>query len=198
MLRTGTRTLAQAGVTIGIGASVALDLAVLLVTGRSASPLLLFTPVLAVVLPFVAFDAMWVGLAGSALLLAGTGIILAADGAPASASIALVNAGGGALACGWLLSRALTRSRQAEVRRRHELAEAMASIRTLSGLLPLCAWCRRVRSDAGYWEQLESYVSAHSDAQFTHGMCQECAQEHFGDFVTSGPASIPSGDDPAG
>ena len=47
-------------------------------------------------------------------------------------------------------------------------------IKTLSGLLPVCAWCRKVRDDEGYWDQIESYVAAHSDASFTHCICPDC------------------------
>ena len=119
------------------------------------------------------------GLAGSTVLLAGTWLILRADGATGGSIVALANAGGGALACGWLLARAFERSRRSEERRRAELADAMASIKTLKGLLPVCAWCRRVRSDSGYWQQIETYVSAHSDATFTHALCQDFAQKHF-------------------
>lgn len=187
MLRSGSRQRARAGAAIGIAASAVLDVAILWVTGRSASPLLLFTPVLATVLPFVSFEAIWIGLAGSAALVAGTALVLAADGAAPGAYLALVNAGGGAMACGWLPGRALERARRTETRRREELAEAMASIRTLTGLLPVCSWCHRVRSDAGYWERLETYIASHSDARFTHGLCQECATEHFADFL-DGPA----------
>jgi hypothetical protein len=179
LFRQGHRSLVLAGTVVGIFGSALLDLAILWVTGRSASPLLAFTPVLATVLPFVAFDAIWMGVAGSTVLLAGAGLILRADGAPAGSIIALANAGGGALACGWLLARAFERSRRSEERRRIELAEAMASIKTLKGLLPVCAWCRRVRSDAGYWQQIEGYVAAHSDATFTHALCQDCAHKHF-------------------
>jgi hypothetical protein len=179
LFRQARRSQILVGATVGIFGSALLDLALLWVTGRSASPLLAFTPVLATVLPFVAFDLIWMGLAGSTVLLAGTWLISRADGAPAGSIIALANAGGGALACGWLLARAFERSRRSEERRRVELAEAMASIKTLKGLLPVCAWCRRVRSDAGYWQQIEAYVSARSDATFTHALCQDCAQKHF-------------------
>lgn len=196
LFRKARRRLALAGAALGIVGSALLDLAILWVTGRSSSPLLAFTPVLAVVLPFVAFEAIWMGLAGSAVLLVGTLLILKADGAPAGSVIALINAGGGALACGWLLARAFERARRSEVARRVELAEAVASIKTLTGMLPVCAWCRRVRSDAGYWEQIEAYVSAHSGATFTHALCQDCEREHFPDTdeargpgSRSGPAS---------
>ncbi len=59
-----------------------------------------------------------------------------------------------------------------------ELQRALAKVKTLSGLLPICAWCKRVRDDEGYWKQIESYVEAHSDAEFTHGICPECAEKH--------------------
>ena len=63
------------------------------------------------------------------------------------------------------------------------LAEAVASVRTLTGLLPICSWCRKVRDDQGYWEQVEMYVQKHSDATFTHGLCPDCARNHFGAFA---------------
>jgi PAS domain S-box-containing protein len=55
-----------------------------------------------------------------------------------------------------------------------ELQDALANIRTLSGLIPICAWCKRIRNDSGYWEQLEQYLGEHSEAEFTHGMCPDC------------------------
>lgn len=55
-----------------------------------------------------------------------------------------------------------------------ELRDALVQITALRGLLPVCAWCRKVRDDAGYWSELEAYVEARSDAQFTHGVCPEC------------------------
>lgn len=181
LFRKGRRPHVLAGLALGIFGSAFFDLALLWVTGRSASPLLAFTPVLIMVLPIVAFDALRIGLLGSGALLIGTWLILLVDGAPAGATLVLVNAGGGALVCGWLLARAFDRARRTEVARREELAAAMANIKTLSGLLPVCAWCRRVRGDAGYWQQIEAYVSAHNDAKFTHGLCQDCATKHFPD-----------------
>ena len=59
-----------------------------------------------------------------------------------------------------------------------ELQEALASVKTLSGLLPICAWCKKVRDDEGYWNQLETYIQTHSDTQFTHGICPECIKKH--------------------
>ena len=64
------------------------------------------------------------------------------------------------------------RSRERELQRR--VAEELAQVKVLRGLLPTCAWCRKVRDDAGYWTQIEAYVAAHSEAEFSHGICPEC------------------------
>ncbi len=55
-----------------------------------------------------------------------------------------------------------------------ELEEAITRIRTLQGLLPICSYCKRVRNDGDYWQQVESYISDHSDARFSHGICPDC------------------------
>jgi hypothetical protein len=60
----------------------------------------------------------------------------------------------------------------AATRRTADLAH---QVKTLRGLLPICAWCKKIRDDQGYWKALETYVESHSDATFTHGMCPECA-----------------------
>ncbi|OQX17760.1 MAG: hypothetical protein BWK76_09585 [Desulfobulbaceae bacterium A2] len=60
-----------------------------------------------------------------------------------------------------------------------ELREAMAKVKTLSGLLPICASCKKVRDDHGYWSQIEAYVSQHSEAQFSHGICPDCIKKLY-------------------
>jgi sigma-B regulation protein RsbU (phosphoserine phosphatase) len=55
-----------------------------------------------------------------------------------------------------------------------ELQIALTNVRTLSGLLPICAYCKRVRDDKDYWQQIEQYVGEHSQAEFSHGICPEC------------------------
>lgn len=71
-----------------------------------------------------------------------------------------------------------------ELRRTSDrLAAAMESIRTLNALLPMCAYCRRIRDDAGYWEQLEDYVCTHAGSDFSHGICPDCAKTHFPQFT---------------
>lgn len=58
-----------------------------------------------------------------------------------------------------------------------QLEEALARIKTLKGLIPICAWCKKIRDDHGYWEQVECYIEAHSSAVFTHGICPECLKK---------------------
>lgn len=55
-----------------------------------------------------------------------------------------------------------------------ELAESLERVRVLEGLIPVCAWCRRVRDDQGYWDRLEAYVSTRTGVTFTHGICPAC------------------------
>lgn len=69
-------------------------------------------------------------------------------------------------------------------RRNEELQQALGEVKTLSGLLPICAWCRKVRSDDGYWQQLEHYFESHGNVKFTHGICEECGQKHFAPTAT--------------
>ena len=57
----------------------------------------------------------------------------------------------------------------------------------MRGLLPICATCKKIRDDAGYWNQLESYVTAHSAAKFTHGICPDCAEKVLADLRTHPP-----------
>jgi len=65
-----------------------------------------------------------------------------------------------------------------EMKLNAELQAALAEVHQLSGLLPICAWCKRIRDDDGNWQQIESYITVHSEADFTHGICPECAREH--------------------
>ena len=63
-----------------------------------------------------------------------------------------------------------------------ELQKALSQVKQLSGLLPICSYCKRIRDDEGYWNHLETYISGHSDAMFSHCICQKCAEEHFPDY----------------
>jgi len=59
-----------------------------------------------------------------------------------------------------------------------ELEEALARVKQLQGLLPICSYCKKVRDDQNYWQQVETYIEGHSDAQFTHGICPECREKY--------------------
>ncbi len=63
-----------------------------------------------------------------------------------------------------------------------ELQEALAKIKTLRGLIPICAHCKKIRDDQGYWNQLEAYIQKHSEAEFSHGICDECAKQLYPEF----------------
>lgn len=69
--------------------------------------------------------------------------------------------------------------RRAIAEREHlirDLTAALTQVKTLSGLIPICGACKKIRDDQGYWQQLEAYLSAHSEAQFSHGLCPVCAE----------------------
>ncbi|HQE59339.1 MAG TPA: sensor with HAMP domain protein, partial [Spirochaetota bacterium] len=59
---------------------------------------------------------------------------------------------------------------------------ASRNIKILSGLIPICSSCKKIRDDAGYWHQIEKYIKEHSDAVFSHGLCPICAKELYPDM----------------
>jgi len=67
-----------------------------------------------------------------------------------------------------------------------ELQDALAKVKLLSGLLPICASCKKIRDDQGYWKQIEVYIQSHSEAEFTHGICPDCAQKLYGKYIKEG------------
>ncbi len=97
------------------------------------------------------------------------------------------------LAKDWIEPRLLLRSVRHAMERHRLRAEreeiiarldrALAEVKQLSGLLPICSHCKRVRDDDGYWNQIERYIGQHSEAQFSHGICPGCMEEHYGDFL---------------
>jgi len=83
------------------------------------------------------------------------------------------------------VARNITRRKQLEDEQKRliaELQEALANIKTLKGLLPICSSCKKVRDDKGYWSQIEAYVSDHSEAEFSHGICPDCAQRLYPEY----------------
>lgn len=93
---------------------------------------------------------------------------------PMTGIFAAIGAGLG-LSAGWTI-RTLVRRQWQITRQRREL-------RTLRQLLPICSWCKKVRDDQGYWQQVESYLARRGVAQFTHGICPSCEQRVLADDV---------------
>jgi DNA-binding response OmpR family regulator len=86
-----------------------------------------------------------------------------------------------------LLARveALLRIKKAErelTKKNIALEQALSEIKTLRGIIPICSSCKKIRDDAGYWHQVEVYVRDHSEADFSHGMCEECARKLYPDI----------------
>jgi sigma-B regulation protein RsbU (phosphoserine phosphatase) len=63
-----------------------------------------------------------------------------------------------------------------------ELKDALEKIKTLEGIIPICCICKNIRDDDGYWERIEEYMTKHSDAMFSHGICPECMKKHYPDL----------------
>lgn len=63
-----------------------------------------------------------------------------------------------------------------------QLQKAMQEVKVLSGFLPICASCKKIRDDTGYWRQIEEYISTHSNALFSHGICPECTKKLYPEF----------------
>jgi PAS domain S-box-containing protein len=84
------------------------------------------------------------------------------------------------------IARDISERKQAEDERERLIArlrEALAQVETLGGLLPICASCKKIRDDQGYWHQVETYIQSHSDAEFTHGICPDCFRRLYPEFV---------------
>lgn len=77
------------------------------------------------------------------------------------------------------LQKQLQETNRELARRLEELQEALTTVKTLRGLIPICASCKKIRDDQGYWNQLETYIAEHSDAEFSHGICPDCAKELY-------------------
>jgi two-component system, response regulator PdtaR len=64
-----------------------------------------------------------------------------------------------------------------------KLTQALADVRILSGMLPICSGCKKIRDDEGYWQQVDTYIRDHSQAEFSHSICPHCAEEMYGEFM---------------
>lgn len=96
---------------------------------------------------------------------------------PLSVTISPMKNGEGKISGASVIARDITarkREEQERIKLIQELTDALKRARTLAGLLPICASCKRIRDDSGYWQQVEAYIAEHTDAIFTHGICPEC------------------------
>ncbi len=77
-----------------------------------------------------------------------------------------------------ILKYSLSLGKQNEV-----LQKALDNVKVLTGLLPICAWCKKIRDDQGYWNAIENYISQHTDAEFTHGICPDCKRNSMEEMI---------------
>lgn len=175
----------------------------ILVTGGMDSAVWPFTAALMILLPMALPEQTWVGTTASILLAIGVLAILVHERASYLDLLAWGHCIAVSIVAGTLLSRVQGRIRQAldEEARAHqvarveneklvvELRDALAKVKTLKGLVPVCAWCRRIRNDRGYWEQMEAFLKASTDAEFSHGICPECSRQYD---EASEEASVPA------
>ena len=99
---------------------------------------------------------------------------------PVSVTVSPVKDSRGKVVGGSAISRDITLRKRDEAERFkliEELTESLKQVKTLSGLLPICASCKRIRDDRGYWQQVETYIADHTDADFTHGICPDCLEK---------------------
>jgi PAS domain S-box-containing protein len=98
---------------------------------------------------------------------------------PVSVTISPMKNGDGKISGASVIARDITSRKREECERIkliQELTDALSRAKTLVGLLPICANCKRIRDDSGYWQQVEAYITEHSEAVFTHGICPECSK----------------------
>ncbi len=74
-------------------------------------------------------------------------------------------------------------SRKRLAQKNAELQAAFSEIKRLRGMIPICSSCKNIRDDSGYWHEVAAYISDHSDAEFTHSLCPNCAQKLYPDFI---------------
>jgi len=110
---------------------------------------------------------------------------------PVSVAISPIKGADGGVIGASTIARDITAKKQAEEERLiliEDLTKALERVKTLAGLLPICASCKSIRDDEGYWQKVEAYICQHSDVRFTHSICPECSKKYFADFLGEDPA----------
>ena len=107
-----------------------------------------------------------------------------------SLTISPVRDGSGSIVGVSTIARDISERKTAEAERERlvtDLKTALANVKTLRGLLPICSSCKKIRDDKGYWTQIEFYIRDRSDASFTHGICPDCAERLYGNVINAAP-----------
>ncbi len=179
----------MSGFLVGLGAAIVALSAV----RPAASPI----PHLINGLALMAFLGAYPGptrraLPGSLVLGVGSLAVLAVKGPPPDplALVAIPSVLVGGAVMGWSVSRGVQFARRelflaVEKQRaaNKQLQAAQAELRSLRGIIPICGHCKKIRTDTGYWQELEQYLSDRSDASFSHGICPDCARTYWPDEV---------------
>jgi hypothetical protein len=82
--------------------------------------------------------------------------------------------------------REVVSARRELVHQNEKLQKSMAEIKVLRGILPICSVCKKIRTDKGVWEQMENYIATHTDARFSHGICQDCMKKLYPEYTALG------------
>ncbi len=110
-----------------------------------------------------------------------------------SLTVSPIRDGSGAIVGASSIARDITEKKRIEQERENLIAElraALAKVKTLSSLLPICSHCKKIRNDESYWQQLESYICQHSGTQFSHGICPECLKKYYPEFLKDKPSGL--------
>jgi len=115
------------------------------------------------------------------------GALIAGNGRtiPAEIVVSTLTERSGQTAGHVIISRDITERMRAEEEKNlliASLQDALANIKTLKGMIPICSSCKKVRNDAGSWQMVEEYISAHTEADFSHGICEDCFRKLYPDF----------------
>jgi hypothetical protein len=81
-----------------------------------------------------------------------------------------------------IMSNEMANMTRALHKKNRELKEAYSKIKILSGIVPICMYCKEIRDDKGYWNRIEKYITEHSEAKFSHGICDKCRKKHYPDL----------------
>ena len=87
--------------------------------------------------------------------------------------------------CGRIIAR-LKKTEEDKVKLINKLQQTLSEVKTLRGIIPICASCKNIRDDKGFWRKVESYFKKHSEVKFTHGICPDCAKKLYPNLITSG------------